>query len=133
MSNKEITVTCPCCDSRLVVDVLTARVIAHGRQKDTDPAGRPIVREEDWDTANERVAGRTQAAANRFDEALSQERTRGKDLDALFDDLRAKSSEEEEEEGEEPNPPRSAPSAGAGCSARPPGSSPPSRRPPRSG
>ena len=97
MAKKELTVTCPCCDSRLVVDVLTERVITHSRRVEADSTGRPVLTEADWDSANTKVSGRISAAEDRFDQALSSERTRGQDLDALFDKLKRKPEPDEEQ------------------------------------
>ena len=88
MPPKHIRVECPCCDSRLEVDVLTERVLSWRRPEELDPSGKPVVRAEDWDAAQARVRGREAEAVDKFDQALRQERTRGNDLDALFDKLR---------------------------------------------
>ena len=84
MDTKEIQVTCPCCESRLEVDVRTARIVRWRKKGETDETGKPVVRDSDWTAASDRVSKRLGSATDKFDESLSREKTRGKDLDELF-------------------------------------------------
>ena len=94
MSRKEIHVTCPCCESRLEIDVLTQRVVKARRAEELDPSGKPKLREEDWDSAQARVSGRAGSAEDKFDSFLTREKTRGQDLDDLFQKLRDKDDDD---------------------------------------
>jgi len=84
MDPKEVTVSCPCCDSRIVVDVRTATVLTWSRAKEKDSAGRPKVTEQDWDQAAERAKGRLGQGLDKFDKGLKREQDREKDLDDLW-------------------------------------------------
>ena len=97
MEIKEIVVSCPCCESRLAIDVGTRKVMRWSRKEEVDATGKPVVRAEDWDTAFDRVAGRQASATDKFDEALNREKTREKDLDELF--RKAKSKLDEKDDG----------------------------------
>jgi len=97
---KEIEIECPCCEARLVVDVLTGKVIRHTEKSELDEFGKPILATDRWVTAEARIAARKatiegEKAAGRdaFDAALSKEKGREKDLDDLF--RRAKSKAEQ--------------------------------------
>jgi|RhiMethySRZTD1v2_1073278.scaffolds.fasta_scaffold32127_6 hypothetical protein len=84
MDTKETTVVCPCCESRLEVDVRTGTVVRWRRKGEVDETGKPVLRESDWLSANERVQKRLGTAQDRFDAGVSRERSREKDLDDLF-------------------------------------------------
>lgn len=84
METKDVRVECPCCRSRLEIDVRTGKVLRWSQPATTDETGKPAVRPEDWGQAAERVSKRMGAAANKFDESLQRERTRSRDLDELF-------------------------------------------------
>lgn len=84
MDAKSVDVSCPCCESRLEVDVRTGKVVRWSRKSELDESGKPRVRESDWGQANQRVQERMGSATDKFDESLTRERTRGKDLDELF-------------------------------------------------
>ena len=84
MSLKQIEVTCPCCESTLVVDVLTQSVLKHAPKAKLDETGKPILDEGRWDSATSKVQDRGQRGADAFDRALNQEADREKDLDDLF-------------------------------------------------
>jgi len=99
MEKKQIDVTCPCCNTRLTVDVLTRKVMRQAAPGQVDDTGKAVLDETRWDSAQEKVAGRKDASVEKFDDALGQERTREKDLDDLFDkalrDAKRKPPEEE--------------------------------------
>jgi len=84
MDAKEAEVECPCCGSRILFDVRTSKVVRWNRGRELDESGRPKVSEEDWASANARVKGRLDSAADKLDAGLSRERNREKDLDDLF-------------------------------------------------
>ena len=84
MSSKQIEVRCPCCESTLVVDVLTAKVLKHAPKEKLDSMGKVVLDENRWDTAKTKVSGRGQRGGDAFDQALGKEQTRETDLDDLF-------------------------------------------------
>lgn len=84
MDAKSIEVSCPCCESRLELDVRTGKVVRWSRKSELDESGKPRLRESDWGKANQRVQERLGSATDKFDESLTREKTRGKDLDELF-------------------------------------------------
>jgi hypothetical protein len=77
MSAKQIEVTCPCCSARLLVDVLTARVMR--TEQPEAPAGG-----DKWASAQRKVSGRTQSGAEKLENALEEERGKKARLDDLF-------------------------------------------------
>ncbi|MCY2958794.1 MAG: hypothetical protein NTY35_01415 [Planctomycetota bacterium] len=78
MSGKEIEVTCPCCQSRLSIDVLTAKVLRHERAGAEGAAG------DRWASAQDKVRGRTSSGTEKLDRALDSERGKKDRLDDLF-------------------------------------------------
>ena len=90
MGTKQIDVVCPCCNTRLTVDVLTRQILRHAAPADIDETGKAVLNEGRWDSAKERVAGRGAASSDKFESALGQEKTRGGDLDDLFDKAKRK-------------------------------------------
>ena len=90
MSAKEIEVVCPCCDSRLTIDVLTRTVLRSAGAQETDEFGKIRVDESRWDQAASRVKKRDDGAGDRLDDALEKERDRASQLDDLFDRARKK-------------------------------------------
>lgn len=93
---KEVQVTCPCCEARLEVDVLTARVLRWREAGAGGPSGRPSAG--DFDAMAKRVEGRLGSAQDKFDENLAREKRRGKDLDDLFRRANEKLSRGEDED-----------------------------------
>ena len=67
MDAKEAEVECPCCGSRILFDVRTSNVVRWNRGRELDESGRPKVSEEDWASANARVKGRLDSAADKLD------------------------------------------------------------------
>ncbi|HGY92168.1 MAG TPA: hypothetical protein ENK43_13445 [Planctomycetes bacterium] len=90
MSSRDTLVTCPCCQSRLDVDLRTGKVLKWSRATELDETGKPKVREEDWEQATSRVEGRLGSAADKFDASLDREKKRASDLDALFEKAKEK-------------------------------------------
>ncbi len=84
MDAKDTTVTCPCCQSRLEVDVRTGTVVRWRRATELDETGKPVLRESDWKAASERVEKRLGSAGDKFEEGVSREQNREHDLDELF-------------------------------------------------
>ncbi len=87
MSKKEIDVTCPCCDSELLVDVGTGQVLR------SRAAGERDGGEASWTQAKGRVEGRGDRGQDAFDQALSGEQSRERDLDDLFDQAKERALE----------------------------------------
>lgn len=84
MDTKEVKLDCPCCQSRLEIDVRTATIVRWRKKGETDEAGKPVLRESDWGAASERVSKRIGSAGDKFDESLTREKKRAQDLDELF-------------------------------------------------
>ena len=84
METKQIQITCPCCDERLVIDVRTQKILKHFGAAQLDETGKPVLDEGRWDSATERVRSRKGESKDVFDAALGQEQSREKDLDDLF-------------------------------------------------
>jgi hypothetical protein len=85
MPAKQIEVDCPCCDARLLIDVLTSKVLRHSMPEQRDELGKPILDEGRWDKAQDRIRARTSGAGqDKFDAALGREKSRSSDLDDLF-------------------------------------------------
>lgn len=96
MEPKEIEVVCPCCASRLSIDVRTQKLVRARRPEEKDPTGRPVVGEGDWTQALGRVREREDRGSSRLDDALDRERRRPGDLDDLFRKAREKLQDDEE-------------------------------------
>ncbi|MEY2747058.1 MAG: hypothetical protein RL112_2100 [Planctomycetota bacterium] len=80
---KEIEITCPCCEAKLTVDVLTQKVMRTRRPeagKERDP----------WAAASEKVRDRGAAGTDKLDRALSDEKDKHARLDDAFDKAREK-------------------------------------------
>jgi len=98
MQNKQIEVDCPCCSSRLTVDVLTRTVMRALPPEESDASGRPIVPEERWEGARGKVSERQTGAVDRMDAALEAEKNKASRLDDLFDQAKAKIEKRREEQ-----------------------------------
>ena len=90
MGTKQIDVVCPCCNTRLTVDVLTRKILRHALPAQIDETGKAVLDPHRWDSAKQRVAGRGATSADKFEAALGQEKTRSGDLDDLFDKAKRK-------------------------------------------
>lgn len=97
MSDKEIEIRCPCCESSLVIDVRTRTVLRHAPKARLDERGQPILDPGRWDQATARVRERTGQAKDAFDAALAREQSRPRDLDALFEEAKRKAARREED------------------------------------
>ena len=98
---KQIEVTCPCCDTVMVVDVLTQKVMRHAKPSQVDETGKAVLDEGRWDSAQDKVSKRVERGRNEFEEALGKEQTREEDLDDLFDAAQRKLRERRERMEEE--------------------------------
>ena len=87
---KEIEVDCPCCESRLLIDVRTRAVLRHAPKERLDEFGKPMKDASRWDAANEKIGRGSERGKDAFDQALSKEKSRGEDLDDLFDRAKSK-------------------------------------------
>ena len=86
MAKKEMRVQCPCCETELLIDALTHKVLRY-KEKGSQ-AGVT------WGVANQRLVERQERGHGAFDEALSSEKNRSVDLDALFDAARKQAADE---------------------------------------
>jgi len=98
METKQIEIACPCCKSRLLVDVRTGQLLRTLRPEEIDDKGKPVVSERDWDDALGRVQGRQQSRESKLDEALGRERDKESRLDDLFRKAREKLDSGDEDE-----------------------------------
>ena len=84
MSAKDLEIHCPCCESRIEVDLRTGKVLRWRKKGESDESGKPVLRESDWQAAADRVGKRLSSATDKFDDSLGREKRREKDLDDLF-------------------------------------------------
>ena len=85
METKQIEVDCPCCDTRLTIDVRTRTVLKHAPRATLDETGKAKLDEGRWDQALDRTAGRVDEAGSKLNKALDDERAKESRLDDLFD------------------------------------------------
>jgi hypothetical protein len=78
MSAKQIEVTCPCCQSKLLVDVLTAMVMRTEKAQESKSAG------DTWSAAQDKVRQRTKGGVEKLESALDAEKGKKDRLDELF-------------------------------------------------
>ena len=98
MQNKQIEVDCPCCSTRLMVDVLTQTVVRAVSPQKLDEFGKPVVPSERWENARTNVETRTAGIDERMDAALKSEKNKASRLDDLFEKARDKLKRREEEQ-----------------------------------
>lgn len=96
MSKKDLEIVCPCCESRLLVDLRTETVVRARRPEELDESGRPKVGDADWSSAFDRVRARTRGEDRKLDQAVERERQRTRSLDDRFDEARRKAEDEDE-------------------------------------
>ena len=96
---KEVQIVCPCCQSRLSVDVRTSKVLRWSSPP-KEGEEKPERTTRDWGAAADRVGQRMSSAKDSFDSGLERERKREGDLDDLFrkanDKLRRKQDDADE-------------------------------------
>lgn len=98
MENKQIEVDCPCCSSKLTIDVLTRtvmRALSPQELEANDPTERAADR---WGKAAERVEGRGAKAKDKLESAISMEKSKESRLDDLFDQANEKLKRKESEQ-----------------------------------
>jgi hypothetical protein len=93
MNAKDIEVRCPCCETRILVDVATGKVLK------TTPAARDDAQAAEgsgardrWESAQQRVRDRSQTSNQKLESALEAERTKSERFDELFRKAREKQS-----------------------------------------
>ena len=101
MEIKEVGTVCPCCQTRLTVDVRSGKVLRSQSPLEHDSTGKRVIKEGDWLSASERVSSRLDSAADRFEQGLGREKSREQDLDELFRKTSEKVTGEEEETEED--------------------------------
>jgi uncharacterized protein YbaR (Trm112 family) len=84
MDTKQLEIACPCCRTRLSVDVRTGVVVRAVRPEQTDETGRPVMSDADWSSAVGKVKQRTEGAGSKLDDALKKEQEKASRLDDLF-------------------------------------------------
>jgi hypothetical protein len=99
MTAKQIEVTCPCCSTRLTVDVLTSQVLRRSLPAEKDAEGAASTQDR-WSSAQARVRDRTSAGEDKLQSALEHERTKSKRFDDLFDKAREKHTRKKGEDPE---------------------------------
>ena len=97
MEKKQFEVTCPCCSSRLLLDVRSQQVVRSRRPEELDQAGKPKVNEGDWDDALGRVQTREAQRDSKLDAALQREENKSDHLDDLFRKASERANKEEDE------------------------------------
>lgn len=98
METKQIEVDCPCCETRLVIDVLTRTVLRADAPAQIDETGKAQLDPERWSAASERVVGRSESAQDKLSAALDAERGKEDRLDSLFDKAKDKLERRKREE-----------------------------------
>ena len=96
---KQIETVCPCCETKLVVDALTGKVLRHAKPGEVDETGKMQLAPDRWDSATERTSSRAKEATDKFEEALGKEKSKEARLDDLFDKAKKKVDERGEGEG----------------------------------
>jgi hypothetical protein len=84
MEPKQIEITCPCCQSRILLDTRTEKILRTRKPESLDEAGRPKVSSADWDSAVGTVKGREATRSDKLDSALDREKNRASELDERF-------------------------------------------------
>ena len=98
METKQIEVDCPCCSTRLVVDVLTRTVLRADAPAQIDETGKAQLDPGRWDAAHGRVSGRGRSAEEKLGAALESERSKEDRLDSLFDKAKEKLQRRKDED-----------------------------------
>lgn len=97
MSAKQIDVTCPCCSTRLTVDVGTGQVL---RRIGPDAAAGGPPDKDRWVSAQERVRERTKSGEDKLESALDHERGKSARFDELFQKAREKNARKGDEDSD---------------------------------
>jgi hypothetical protein len=99
MEKKEVEAVCPCCSTKLVVDVRSGKILRHAREGEVDETGKMQLDPERWESANERVGDRAGEAHSKFEEALDEEAGKESRLDDLFEKAKKKVKDRGKDEG----------------------------------
>jgi len=99
MTAKQIDVTCPCCSTRLTVDVLTGQILRRSQPAEAETEGGTAAKDR-WVSAQERVRDRTKTGEDKLESALEQERTKAKKFDDLFQKAREKHTRKDSQDSE---------------------------------
>jgi hypothetical protein len=97
MSAKQIDVTCPCCSTRLTVDVLSGQIL---RRSGPEASAAGESGKDRWVSAQERVRERTTSGEDKLESALDHERGKSARFDELFQKAREKHASQADEEPE---------------------------------
>ncbi len=97
MDTKQIDVTCPCCKSRLAVDVRTSKILRWSPEREVDELGKTRPTESGWERALGKAQTRPGEGADPFDAALRKEKEREADLDRRFRDASEKAADGDED------------------------------------
>ena len=84
METKQIEVSCPCCATRLTIDLRTEKVLRARPKEQVDETGKPKVGEADWTEAFGKVKDRETRRDDQLGSMLDQERKRGDALEERF-------------------------------------------------
>jgi hypothetical protein len=100
MGPKQIDVTCPCCRTRLTVDVLTRQILRRTAPDaaDAPEEGEGALDEGRWDAAQDQVSARKRSGPDKLDQALAEERGKEARLDDLFRKATEKLSKKDEDD-----------------------------------
>lgn len=96
MDSKQLEIACPCCATRLLIDVRTETVLRARRPEEKDDTGKPKLGEKDWSDALGKVRKRTEDAPGKLDDMLQRERDKRSRLDDLFKEANDKLKQREE-------------------------------------
>lgn len=98
MEKKQFEVTCPCCSSRLLLDVRSQKIVRSRRPEQLDEAGKPKVNAGDWDDALGRVQTREAQRDTKLDDALRREENKSDHLDDLFKKASERAQEDDQDD-----------------------------------
>ncbi len=98
MEKKQIEVDCPCCSSRLAIDVLTRTVVRATAPAELDETGKPRLDESRWERAAGRIEDRAAQAPDKLESALDAERNKEARFDDLFNKARKKVQDRQDED-----------------------------------
>jgi len=109
MESKQIELTCPCCQARLLVDTRTGAVLrARDAASQTEDAAPPPP-DAGWGQAVGRVQARREGGEDKLAAALEREKRREEDLDDLFRRAKKRADEASEAPAEPEDAPGDAP------------------------
>lgn len=84
MDTRQLEIACPCCKSRLLIDVRTQTVLRTQKPGETDAEGKPKVGEKDWGAALTKVQDREAGGTSKMDALLEGERDKQQRLEDRF-------------------------------------------------